>query len=690
MKKFLGILLSFGFLFLCGCNGVGEKDSILARINDEKVYTEDEDLLYKVSPGIKSQDRKEALYENLLGPAALVSRALSEYPELNAEWEQYYKDIDVRILTMVFQRFYVMECLTYSDEELRLFYDTNSGLFPSDSNRVFDRSVVAGEYYIHKNQEAWKEFLGSLYAGWTNVTRQDTLSARDQFVTKRREELRTSEIEKAKDNKRLVVHPVQPMSAEEYYEKHKDKFMTVPGYELYQVQGADSAKLEKLVQGEISLEQFKKIAAKSDKNEYTAKDSGYVGVVKQGYALPYNIGVVRGLDEVLMNREPGFVTPAMMSEITKSYHKFFLVRQVPPEQKPFDRAKADAAAIAAVDGLPELDSSFVLISLDGKPLFTMADFFRFNNRYFHAPNNIRALEYVVRSIVESYSYALVAWDLKLDHTWEYRAIVRDTRAQFIVDSYIDKKISAQVSDDSLKTLYDRMDSVFRERLPFEKAKPELLNYLTLPVNLYKHEYYMGYRMNPAGSTYEQSIPRIYGKRGSEYKIWMKQRWMDEAYASATRHIYDTSVEEHVCEYDPQKLMAKADSLRNAGNRSSAYNTYRKVMNAYATDDSLFEKVAYEMAQVQNENEEYNDAEAEYYAFYTMWPNSPNAEKALFTRGFILDENINNDSLALTLFDEFLKRYPQSELKESVDWLAENIRSGGKLADDLVKKIEAEE
>jgi outer membrane protein assembly factor BamD (BamD/ComL family) len=171
---------------------------------------------------------------------------------------------------------------------------------------------------------------------------------------------------------------------------------------------------------------------------------------------------------------------------------------------------------------------------------------------------------------------------------------------------------------------------------------------------------------------------------------MKQRWMDEAYASATRHIYDTSVEEHVCEYDPQKLMAKADSLRNAGNRSSAYNTYRKVMNAYATDDSLFEKVAYEMAQVQNENEEYNDAEAEYYAFYTMWPNSPNAEKALFTRGFILDENINNDSLALTLFDEFLKRYPQSELKESVDWLAENIRSGGKLADDLVKKIEAEE
>ena len=41
-------------------------------------------------------------------------------------------------------------------------------------------------------------------------------------------------------------------------------------------------------------------------------------------------------------------------------------------------------------------------------------------------------------------------------------------------------------------------------------------------------------------------------------------------------------------------------------------------------------------------------------------------------------------------EDFQKRFPKSELKESVDWLVENIKSDGKLADDLMKKIESEE
>ena len=114
------------------------------------------------------------------------------------------------------------------------------------------------------------------------------------------------------------------------------------------------------------------------------------------------------------------------------------------------------------------------------------------------------------------------------------------------------------------------------------------------------------------------------------------------------------------------------------------------MNAYATEDSLYQEAAYESAQVQNDNEEYNDAEGEFYAFYKMWPNNRNAEKAMFTRGFILDENIHNDTLALEVLEGFQKLYPNSELKESVDWLVNNIKSGGKLADDLMKKIEAED
>ena len=58
---------------------------------------------------------------------------------------------------------------------------------------------------------------------------------------------------------------------------------------------------------------------------------------------------------------------------------------------------------------------------------------------------------------------------------------------------------------------------------------------------------------------------------------------------------------------------------------------------------------------------------------------------------------NGEELAWTrdfspweVLEDFQKRFPKSELKESVDWLVENIKSDGKLADDLMKKIEAEE
>ena len=72
-------------LLLCGCNGVGEKDTLLARINDEKVYTEDEQILVKMTGGANSTDRSYFLYNRVFSKVALASRGLLEYPELTTE-----------------------------------------------------------------------------------------------------------------------------------------------------------------------------------------------------------------------------------------------------------------------------------------------------------------------------------------------------------------------------------------------------------------------------------------------------------------------------------------------------------------------------------------------------------------------------------------------------------------------------
>jgi hypothetical protein len=50
------------------------------------------------------------------------------------------------------------------------------------------------------------------------------------------------------------------------------------------------------------------------------------------------------------------------------------------------------------------------------------------------------------------------------------------------------------------------------------------------------------------------------------------------------------------------------------------------------------------------------------------------------------ENLKKDSVALVLFQEFSKKYPESDLRGSVDWLIQDIQSGGKLSKELNEKI----
>ena len=199
-----------------------------------------------------------------------------------------------------------------------------------------------------------------------------------------------------------------------------------------------------------------------------------------------------------------------------------------------------------------------------------------------------------------------------------------------------------------------------------------------------------YRVHSKHTNY----PRIKGDPNRRHKIMLCSKLSQQGVGSvdekADVHLYDTRIAEFKPYKTADKLIARADSLYQAGKKSDVYYAYRDVMYAYAENDSLFERVAYEMAQVQGENEEFMDAEGEYYAFYTMWPNSVNAEKAMFSRGFMLNENLGWNDKALKVLEEFLQKYPNSELKESAQWLVDNIKSDGKLADDLMKKIEAEE
>ena len=56
---------------------------------------------------------------------------------------------------------------------------------------------------------------------------------------------------------------------------------------------------------------------------------------------------------------------------------------------------------------------------------------------------------------------------------------------------------------------------------------------------------------------------------------------------------------------------------------------------------------------------------------------------------MLEENLNRPQDAVMVYRQFLKKYPKTELSESVEWLLKNIENNGKLAKELIEKIEKE-
>ncbi|MCQ2091959.1 MAG: peptidyl-prolyl cis-trans isomerase [Fibrobacter sp.] len=668
---------------LSGCNGIGTKDSLVARFNDESIYKEDL-MMLKVNTA-KNTNWNAQVYEKLYSKAAVASAAQKEFPEIEKEWDAYYKDINVRILTNVYQRFFVDECMMYSDSELRRFYDVNKHLFPSDSTGEYFkvRSQVAGEYYLSKNAEKFAEYHSS--------NGGDSLVSKNRFIDARRGALREEAASNVLERGHYIVPALPPIDVKAYYEAHKDKYKTVPGYVLYHVQMADSAALASLFGESTTLEQFKAVAAKSSKNALTAKDGGYVGFVKQDYPLPAGVGIVKGLGDYLSGKSVGYVTPVLRSTGKAVFQRFFLAENVPAQVKPFDRAEASVKADVADGAMPEVSSDFAVILKDGKPIFTERELVEYNRKYFgNRVLNAKSHERLAHMIAETFAYAGFAEEFKLDHSWEYRALVRSARWDFIYNRYLEKKMGVDLApEDSLRSLFEKMKPLVREGVVFENVKNEMAKVFAFPKNVYKHDYLFGYRMIYKGQTFDEAVPKIYSQGNSNVTYYLGRRYSAEAYAKASKHFYGDDVPQNVPDESLESKLAKADSLYKNGKPLDAYYVYRDIMYSYPENDSLFQFTTFQMAQTQADAETYEDAEAEYYAFYRMWPDNENAEKAMFSRGFILNENLRWDNVALDVFREFMQKYPNSELRESADWLVKNIESKGQLAEDLLKKISEE-
>ncbi|MBO7550334.1 MAG: peptidyl-prolyl cis-trans isomerase [Fibrobacter sp.] len=690
MKNKALALLALGALLFTGCNSIGDKDTIIGRVNGESIYQEDIDMIVRLHGQSTKSDQVKSSISSLFSRNAVYSEAFVRFPEIKDELKNRSSTVDNYLLTFAFQRFYAMDRLMFSDSELRAFFDSHRSMFGDSAEYMVVRNSVAEKLFLERNADSLAAFIKRKVAEGGNVdTSSEQMGA--QFIREFREKLVNTMGDSLIKVYNLALVPIVPPTPEEYYEKHKDWFVTEPGFEVYHVEMADSVALSALFYTDsMDLDEFKKIARDNSINKETAANDGYVGKVLEKHVLPYGIGEMSPLFTQFKDKPVGTVSKPIRTFMGETFHVFYLAAVVPSRQKTLDQVRI-AINNEIKNGINyDLDSTYVLVTMNGEPVVREKDVSDVYAANVNMLKSRRIHDNIVNSLMQNIAFANEARKRKVDHSWEYRALARNSAVDFVCNAF-EYKIRHKLNhpEDTLKAVYDKIGNPAHPVLSFEKSREDLSAWLDMPRVILKHSYY--YLMEDyLPNDYESSIPRLFADEVASYSNNIWDRTMTDAWNKAKVSLYVDSITLLPQDKSLESAVQKLDSLYQMQKLDLALTGWRNMRNRYPENDSIMKKATYEIAHILSDKNDFDRSQREYRSFYRIWPDDPNAEKAMFSRGFILTENMHKDSLALEVLEEFKTKYPKSELTESADWLIENIRSGGQLADDLMKKIEAEE
>ena len=689
MKNKVLALLALGALLFTGCNSIGDKDTIIGRVNGESIYQEDIDLMVRLNGRSPKSEQLRASIASLFSRNSFYAEAYERFPEIKDELKGRGHTVEEYLLTFAFQRFYAMDRLMYSDGELRVYFDAHRSLFGDTAEYMVVRDRVAEKYFLEQNADSLAAFIKrGQAAGDTADTSSAYWNAR--FIREFRDRMVRTMGDSLVKVYNLALAPIVPPTVEEYYEKHKDWFVTEPGFEVYHVEMADSVALAALFYTDsMDLEEFKKLARDNSINKETAANDGYVGKVLEKHVLPYGIGEMSPLFTQFKDKPVGTVSTPIRTFMGETFHVFYLASVVPSRQKTVEQARAAIENELKNGTNYELDSTYVLVTMNGEPVVRESDVMGVYAANLMPQNRITH-DNIVNSMMQNIAFANEARKRKVDHSWEYRALVRMSNLDFVCNQfeyYVRHKVTH--SEDTLKAVYDKIGNPAHQLLEFEKSREDISVWLDMPKLLLKRIYY--YQLEDyLPKSYDSSVVDLFANTVSTYRNQYWDRVKTDAWSKAKVSLYVDSINLPPQENSMDAAFQELDSLYRDQKLNQALVGWNGLRDRYPEVDSIMKKATYEIAHILSETNDFDRAQREYRAFYSVWPDDVNAEKAMFSRGFILTENMHKDSLALEVLDEFKLKFPKSELVESADWLIENIRSGGKLADDLMKKIEAEE
>jgi len=664
MRNILTSLVAvFAYFALFGCSPPPQ-DKALAKIGNTSLYTSDAEFMAAIRP--ETARNKEALVSDLQQMAEtrrLAETARKLYAGEKTSIQKTLAESEEARLAQIYSYFYLQANMGHTNKALMDYYTKNKMRYADSSFSPFIslREKLAADLFLEENPQL---------AATVNDLNKNAV------IDSVRRALASSETDRLKKIYNVELVEIEPPGLEDYYKNNPDEFQTKTTYKLLSLSAPDSASLASKIKGISTRENFAKIATE-------------MPIVKQGHAI-MDIGMFHALDAEVAKLGAKNFTQILRAPDTQLYYIFYIDSVIAPQLKPWDRAKNLAKSIMEGKGDFPLDSSTVLAKINGNTFITEKDILAEQEKIHPMRRAMFRRAAILGNLIERRLYARAAKEKKLDKSPEYlawtRQLMDQAYAQVIMDSLLTTTLG--IPEQTLRESYEsEKDSLFLPR-SFEESRLDVAVWLSIPDISYRREFALN-KHNYNGADNWKAIRRT-AYKNIRYREFsgIQDRVLSDLQKSIPVAILDTS---WGLEFSPANfadLAALAKKQYEVRNLQKARTLWEKARALFPQNDSLQKAVAFELANIYQELGMYSPAVDEYKVIIQLWPTESDVYKAYFMQGFVLNEYEKKDSLALAVFEEMLEKFPNSDLSDDARVMVENIKSGGKVLEDLIKKIES--
>ncbi len=662
MRNILTTLVAVSACFF-GCS-TAPQDKVIAKIGNTSLFVSDAEFLAAIRPE-NARDKKSitADLQQTADTRRLAETARILFAGAETTIQKDLASNENARLSQVYAYFFLRANMGVTNKALSDYYEQNKALYTDSSSSFMPlvnlREKVAADLFLEKNPQ-----LAALVND----------SNKAAIIDSCRRALLSSETDRLKKLYNVELVKIEPPGAEEYYNKHPEEFQTKTAYKLLSLSDADSSVLASKIKNISTKEEFAKIAAE-------------MPIAKQGHAI-MDIGMFPALDGEISKLGAKKFTQILRAPDTQAYYVFYIDSIIAPQLKPWDRSKSLVKSILEKEGDFPLDSSVVLATIGGSPFITEKDVLELQAKIHPMRRAGFRRENALNSLVETNLYAKVAREKSLDKSYEYIAWTRQLIDQAYVQVLTDSLLSSTlgIPEDTLKAAYEaEKDSLFLPK-SFEESKLDVAVWLSIPDIAYKREFALN-KQNYGQAANWEAIKRA-AYKNIRYKEFAGVQERVLAKKIVPVAVIDTSWGLEFSSNNFAELATQAKKQYENRDLQKVKTLWEKARTLFPQNDSIQKATSYELANIYQELGSYSAAVNEYKAIIGLWADDPDVYKAYFMRGFVLSEYEKNDSLALIAFQEMLEKFPNSELSDDARIMADNIKSGGKVLEDLIKKIEA--